>query len=96
MARSCTVTGMATGRFKFTVACLFALAAYAVQAVPGRLRQRKRGRKMAKRIWNSTPKKDGYRMPGEYEAQERIWMIWPEPRRYGHPTTVALCFRLPE
>lgn len=33
---------------------------------------------MAKRIWNSTPKKDGYRMPGEYEAQERIWMIWPE------------------
>lgn len=25
----------------------------------------------------STPKKDGYRMPGEYEPQERIWMLWP-------------------
>ena len=33
---------------------------------------------MAKRILNSTPKKDGYRMPGEYEPQEQIWMFWPE------------------
>lgn len=32
---------------------------------------------MAKRI-NSTPKKDGYRMPGEFEPQKQIWMIWPE------------------
>lgn len=32
---------------------------------------------MAKRI-NSTPKADGYRMPGEFEPQERIFMIWPE------------------
>lgn len=33
---------------------------------------------MAKRIYNSTPKQDGYRMPAEFEAQEKIWMIWPE------------------
>lgn len=32
---------------------------------------------MAKRI-DSTPKKDGYRMPGEFEPQKQIWMIWPE------------------
>lgn len=33
---------------------------------------------MAKRITDSTPKKDGFRMPGEYEEQERVWMLWPE------------------
>ncbi len=32
---------------------------------------------MAKRI-DSTPKKDGYRMPGEYEPHKQVWMIWPE------------------
>ena len=32
---------------------------------------------MAKRI-HSTPRKDGFRMPGEFEPQEKIWMIWPE------------------
>ncbi len=32
---------------------------------------------MAKRI-KSTPKKDGFRMPGEFEPQEEIFMIWPE------------------
>lgn len=32
---------------------------------------------MAKRI-DSTPKQDGFRMPGEFEPQEQIWMIWPE------------------
>lgn len=32
---------------------------------------------MAKRI-DSTPKKDGYRMPAEFEAQEQIFMLWPE------------------
>ena len=32
---------------------------------------------MAKRI-DSTPKADGYRMPGEYEPQEKMWMLWPE------------------
>ena len=25
----------------------------------------------------STPKADGYRMPGEFEPQEKIWMLWP-------------------
>ena len=25
----------------------------------------------------STPRQDGYRMPGEFEPQERIWMLWP-------------------
>lgn len=32
---------------------------------------------MAKRITNSTPKHDGYRMPGEFEEQECVWMLWP-------------------
>lgn len=32
---------------------------------------------MSKRI-DSTPKKDGFRMPGEYEPQKQIWMLWPE------------------
>lgn len=32
---------------------------------------------MAKRI-NSTPKADGFRMPGEFEPQKQIWMMWPE------------------
>ena len=26
----------------------------------------------------TTPKQDGFRMPGEFERQKRIWMIWPE------------------
>ena len=25
----------------------------------------------------STPKADGFFMPGEYEEQERTWMLWP-------------------
>lgn len=25
----------------------------------------------------STPKKDGFYMPGEYEEQERTWILWP-------------------
>ena len=33
---------------------------------------------MPTRIENSTPKQDGFRMPAEFEAQERIWMLWPE------------------
>ncbi len=32
---------------------------------------------MAK-IIKSTPKKDGYRMPGEFEKHDGCWMIWPE------------------
>ena len=33
---------------------------------------------MAKRIVDTTPKQDGYRMPGEFEKQTGAWMIWPE------------------
>ena len=32
---------------------------------------------MAKRI-NSTPRKDGFRMPGEFEEHEQVFMVWPE------------------
>lgn len=32
---------------------------------------------MAKRM-ESTPKKDGFRMPAEFEPQEKVWMVWPE------------------
>ena len=49
-------------------------------AVTGVRKQRKQkgwSLKMAKRI-DSTPKKDGFRMPGEFEPQKQIWMIWPE------------------
>ena len=30
------------------------------------------------RTLKSTPKKDGFRMPGEFEEHERSWLIWPE------------------
>jgi len=30
------------------------------------------------KIIDSTPKKDGYRMPGEYEHHKGCWMLWPE------------------
>lgn len=32
---------------------------------------------MSKRITNSTPLADGYRMPGEFEPQEDVFMMWP-------------------
>lgn len=32
---------------------------------------------MSKKFIN-TPKQDGFRMPAEYEPQDRVWMIWPE------------------
>lgn len=33
---------------------------------------------MAKKIMDSTPKKDGFRMPGEFEPHKGCWMVWPE------------------
>lgn len=33
---------------------------------------------MSKRILGTTPKQDGFRMPGEFEPQDGIWMLWPE------------------
>lgn len=33
---------------------------------------------MAKRIQNSTPRHDGFRMPAEFEEQEGVWILWPE------------------
>ena len=33
---------------------------------------------MAKRIINSTPKQDGFRMPAEFEKQDEIFMLWPQ------------------
>ena len=33
---------------------------------------------MAKRIIGTTPKRDGYRMPAEFEPQQGVWMLWPE------------------
>lgn len=38
----------------------------------------------------STPKKDGYRMPGEHEPQERIWMLWPHrPDTWSYGAKIA-------
>ena len=31
-----------------------------------------------KRIKNSTPLQDGFRMPGEFEVQEGVYMLWPQ------------------
>ncbi len=33
---------------------------------------------MAGRITGTTPKQDGFRMPGEFEEQSQVWMVWPE------------------
>jgi agmatine deiminase len=33
---------------------------------------------MARRIYDSTPKQDGFRMPGEFEPHSHMFMIWPE------------------
>ncbi len=33
---------------------------------------------MAKRITGTTPRQDGFRMPGEFEPQDHVFMIWPE------------------
>lgn len=33
---------------------------------------------MAKRIEGTTPKQDGFRMPGEFETHAQTWMVWPE------------------
>ncbi|WP_416175454.1 agmatine deiminase [Clostridium sp.] len=33
---------------------------------------------MSKRIEKTTPKQDGYRMPGEFEKHSKTWMLWPE------------------
>lgn len=33
---------------------------------------------MARLYTGTTPKQDGFRMPAEFEEQERVWMIWPE------------------
>ena len=38
---------------------------------------------MAKRIIGTTPKEDGFRMPGEFEAQDQIFMIWPNVQITG-------------
>lgn len=38
------------------------------------------------KIIDSTPRKDGFRMPGEYEQHAGCWMVWPERSdnwRYG-------------
>jgi agmatine deiminase len=30
------------------------------------------------RNWDSTPQRDGFRMPGEFEPHAGCWMLWPE------------------
>lgn len=30
------------------------------------------------RTLNTTPRADGFRMPGEFEPQTQVWMLWPE------------------
>lgn len=40
---------------------------------------------MAKRIIGSTPRQDGFRMPGEFEPQDHVFMVWPErPDNWRH------------
>lgn len=33
---------------------------------------------MPKQITERSPKQDGFRMPGEFEPQEKVYMLWPE------------------
>lgn len=33
---------------------------------------------MARTIIDSTPKKDGFKMPAEFDTHEKCWMLWPE------------------
>src|ERR1700722_6515969 len=37
-----------------------------------------RDRRSALRTLNSTPAKDGFRMPAEFERHSGCWMLWPE------------------
>ncbi len=30
------------------------------------------------RLLDSTPREDGYRMPGEYEPHAGTWLLWPQ------------------
>ncbi len=30
------------------------------------------------RVFDSTPRADGFRMPGEFEPHEQVWMLWPQ------------------
>lgn len=50
---------------------------------------------MSKKILNSTPKQDGFRMPGEFEKHKGCWMIWPERtdnwRLGAKPAQKAFC-----
>ncbi len=36
------------------------------------------GKLMMTRILETTPRQDGFRMPGEYESHKKCWMLWPE------------------
>jgi agmatine deiminase len=33
-------------------------------------------------VVDSTPIADGFRMPGEFESQEAVWLVWPETREW--------------
>lgn len=35
-------------------------------------------------IMNSTPKRDGFRMPAEFEEQKQIFLLWPERKDVWH------------
>lgn len=35
-------------------------------------------------IMNSTPRKDGFRMPAEFEEQKQIFLLWPERKDVWH------------
>ena len=37
-----------------------------------------RDRRLALRNFISTPAKDGFRMPAEFERHSGCWMLWPE------------------
>ena len=55
---------------------------------------------MAKRMTETTPKADGFRMPAEFEPQAGVWMLWPERpdnwRGGGKPAQRAFCGRTDE
>ena len=56
--------------------CAAGRAAHRRSAAPST--QIRRITTMAKRIVGTTPRQDGYRMPGEFEEQTGVWMLWPQ------------------
>lgn len=46
-------------------------------------------KKTGSTLLNSTPQADGFRMPGEFENHEAIWLVWPESPEWRYRGKLA-------